>query len=80
MKNNLSDQSLESLTKQRNLLKGAAIGFGFIIIILFSLVIYLSVTKDKVSLLAVLPGSLIIMFPILMRISQLNAAIKSKSL
>jgi uncharacterized membrane protein len=35
MKNNLSEQPLESLEKQKKLLKGAAIGLGIVLLLAF---------------------------------------------
>jgi hypothetical protein len=76
MKNNLSEQSLESLVKQKNLLKGVAIGYGIILLVAFCLIIYVAVQKKNFALLAVFPASMIILLPILIRFGQLDKEIK----
>ena len=76
MKNNLSEQSLESLIKQKNLLKGAAIGYGIILLVAFCFILYVAVKKKNFALLAVFPASMIILLPILMRFGQLDKEIK----
>lgn len=76
MKNNLSELSLETLIKQRNLLKGVAIGFGILLIIAFCIIVYVAVKKRNFALIAVFPASMITLIPILFRYSQLNSEIK----
>jgi uncharacterized membrane protein len=76
MENNLSEQSLESLVKQKNLLKGVAIGYGIILLVAFCLIIYVAVKKKNFALLAVFPASMIILLPILIRFGQLDKEIK----
>ena len=78
--NNLSEQSLESLTKQRNLLKGVAIGFGIVLLIAFSIILYVALQKRNFALIAVLPASLITLLPILIRFGQINTEIKSRQI
>lgn len=78
MKNSLSEQSLESLTKQRNLLKGAAIGLGIVLLLAFSVILYVAVQKKNFALVAVLPASMITLLPILIRFGQINTEIKSR--
>ena len=76
MENNLSEQSLESLVKQKNLLKGVAIGYGIILLVAFCLIIYVAIKKKNFALLAVFPASMIILLPILIRFGQLDKEIK----
>lgn len=78
MKNNLSEQSLESLVKQRNLLKGVAIGFGVVLLLAFSIILYVVIEKKNFALIAVLPASMITLIPILLRFRQINTEIKSR--
>lgn len=78
MKNNLSGQSLEFLIKQRNLLKGVAIGFGIVLLLAFSIILYVAIEKKNFALIAVLPASMITLLPILLRFNQINTEIKSR--
>jgi len=78
MKTTLSEQSLESLIKQRNLLKGVAIGFGLVLIIAFALILFVAIKKKNFGLIAVLPASMITLIPILVRFGQINTEIKSR--
>ncbi|WP_316734866.1 hypothetical protein [Pedobacter aquatilis] len=78
MKNSLSEQSLESLTKQRNLLKGAAIGLGIVFLLAFGIILYIAMQKKNFGLIAVLPASMITLLPILIRFGQINTEIKSR--
>ncbi|GAA3968662.1 hypothetical protein GCM10022246_21750 [Pedobacter ginsengiterrae] len=78
MKNNLSDQSLEFLIKQRNLLKGVAIGFGIVLLLAFGIFAYVAIEKKNFALLAIFPASMITMLPILLRFGQINKEIKSR--
>ena len=78
MKNNLSEQSLEFLVKQRNLLKGVAIGFGVVLLLAFSIILYVVIEKKNFALIAVLPASMITLIPILLRFRQINTEIKSR--
>jgi len=80
MKNSLSEQSLESLIKQRNLLKGVAIGFGIVLLVAFSVILCVAVQKKNFGLIAVLPASMITLLPILMRFGQINNEIKSRQI
>ncbi|QPH40942.1 hypothetical protein [Pedobacter endophyticus] len=79
MKTEVSDQPIESLKKQRNLMKGVAIGYALVMAVAISLALYLTFTKQQAYLLAILPVCLIVMIPILMRVSQLNKAIKTRN-
>jgi hypothetical protein len=78
MKTEVSDQSIESLKKQRNLMKGVAIGYALVMTVAISLALYLTFTRQNAYLLAIVPGCLIVIIPILMRVSQLNTAIKNR--
>ncbi|MDN3586912.1 hypothetical protein QWY86_09550 [Pedobacter aquatilis] len=78
MKDNLSNQSLESLIKQRNLLKGVAIGFGVVLLLAFTIILYVAFQKKNFGLIAVLPASMITLLPILIRFGQINTEIKSR--
>ncbi|MEJ7559950.1 MAG: hypothetical protein WKF66_16680 [Pedobacter sp.] len=78
MKNNLSEQSLESLVKQRQLLKGAAIGLGIILLVAFCIIMYVAIKKHNYGLMAILPGSMLTLIPILIRSGQINTEINSR--
>lgn len=78
MSNNLSQLSLESLIKQRNLLKGVAIGLGLVLLLAFTIVLYIAFEKKNFGLIAVLPASMITLLPILIRFGQINTEIKSR--
>ncbi|RZL64305.1 MAG: hypothetical protein EOO93_07205 [Pedobacter sp.] len=78
MKTEVSDQSIESLKKQRNLMKGVAIGYALVMTVAISLALYLTFTRQNAYLLAIVPVCLIVIIPILMRVSQLNTAIKNR--
>lgn len=79
MKTEVSDQSIESLKKQRNLMKGVAIGYALVVAVATGLALYLIFTRQKTYLLAIVPVCLIVMIPIWMRVSQLNTAIKNRN-
>ena len=79
MKTEVSDQSIESLKQQRNLMKGVAIGYALVMAVAISLALYLTFTKHNAYLLAIVPVCLLVMIPILMRVSQLNTAIKNRN-
>jgi len=79
MKTEVSDQSIESLKKQRNLMKGVAIGYALVMAVAISLALYLTFNRQNAYLLAIVPVCMIVMIPILMRVSQLNIAIKNKN-
>jgi ABC-type Mn2+/Zn2+ transport system permease subunit len=72
MKNNLSEQPLESLEKQKKLLKGAAIGLGIVLLLAFCIIMYVAINKHKYGLLAILPGSILTLLPIIIRFAQIN--------
>lgn len=80
MKNNLSERSLEFLIKQRNLLKGVAIGFGIVLLLAFSLFVYVAIEKKNFALIAVIPASMITLLPIFLRVGQINKEIKSRQI
>ncbi|WP_231464259.1 MULTISPECIES: hypothetical protein [unclassified Pedobacter] len=80
MKSNLSELSLESLIKQRNLLKGVAIGFGLVLLLAFTVVLYVAIQKKNFGLIAVLPASMITLLPIMLRFSQIKTEIKSRQI
>lgn len=78
-KNSLSEVSIETLTKQKNLLKGVAIGFALVMLFAFGALLYLATKKGNYSLLAVWPASMITLLPIWIRFSQINQEIKSRN-
>lgn len=80
MDNHITDQTLTSLIKQKNLLKGAAIGLTIVIIIAFAITLYVAIQKKNFALVAVTPASLITLLPILMRLRQINNQIKSRKM
>jgi ABC-type Mn2+/Zn2+ transport system permease subunit len=78
MKNNLSEQPLESLEKQKKLLKGAAIGLGIVLFFAFSIIMFVAINKHKYGLLAILPGSMLTLLPIIIRFAQINTELKAR--
>jgi ABC-type Mn2+/Zn2+ transport system permease subunit len=78
MKNNLSEQPLESLEKQKKLLKGAAIGLGIVLFLAFCIIMYVAINKHKYGLLAILPGSMLTLLPIIIRFAQINTELKAR--
>jgi hypothetical protein len=78
MKSNLSEQPLESLIKQKQLLKGAAIGLATVLLLAFCIILYVAIQKHKFGLLAVIPGSMLTLLPILIRTKQLGTEINSR--
>jgi di/tricarboxylate transporter len=78
MKNNLPENSLKSLTKQRQLLKGAALGFGIILLLAFCIILYVAIKKNNYALISIFPASMITLLPILIRYKQISKEINSR--
>jgi hypothetical protein len=78
-KSKLADISLAELQKQKSTLTGILIGFGIIILVASGLLIYFISKGKNVALIAVIPGCMVTLLPALIRISQLNAEIKSRN-
>jgi len=78
MKENLPKQTLESLIKQRNLMKGVATAYIILLVIAISVLLYLSFKNKNFVPLAVAPSSMIILVPILLSLGRLNKEIKSR--
>jgi hypothetical protein len=78
MKTNLTESSLKSLIKQRQLLKGVAFGYGIILLVAFCIILYVAIKKHNYSLIAIFPASMIILLPIFIRYGQINTEINSR--
>ncbi|RWW92371.1 hypothetical protein [Flavobacterium cerinum] len=79
MKNNkLSGLTLEELYKRKKTLQGATIGFGIVMVIAFSILIYLVFQSKKFGLLAIMPAGFMTLLPGIIGLSQVNAEIKSR--
>ncbi|WP_126972901.1 hypothetical protein [Gynurincola endophyticus] len=79
MKSNpLSEYSIEELHRQQKTLKSAMIGIAVVLILVFCVLLYLIVTTKKYTLAAILPASMLSLFPVLFRWKQLNHEIKSR--
>ncbi len=78
MKSNLSELSIEALTKQRNLLKGVGIGFGILLFLALCIMLYIAALKKNFALISVFPASMITLIPIFMRVGQIEKEIKSR--
>lgn len=79
-KNQLSELTLEELNKQKKSTSGVLIGTLIVMLILSGIIFYLSITKHNTSLLTFIPIFLLSMLPGIIKLSQVNSEIKSRSL
>lgn len=79
-KNQLSELTLEELNKQKKSTSGVLIGTLIVMVILSGVIFYLSITKHNTSLLTFIPIFLLSMLPGIIKLSQVNSEIKSRSL
>ncbi|WP_316743125.1 hypothetical protein [Pedobacter antarcticus] len=79
-KNQLSELTLEELNKQKKSTSGVLIGTLVVMVILSGVIFYLSITKHNTSLLTFIPIFLLSMLPGIIKLSQVNSEIKSRSL
>lgn len=79
-KNQLSELTLEELNKQKKSTSGILIGTLVVMLILSGVIFYLSITKHNTSLITFIPIFMLSMLPGIIKLSQVNSEIKSRSL
>jgi len=77
--NKLSELPIEEIIRQKNLLKGVLIGFSIVLVIAYSILIYLMVTNKNYILFTIIPLGFITLLPAVIRLSQINAEIKLRN-
>jgi ABC-type bacteriocin/lantibiotic exporter with double-glycine peptidase domain len=74
----LTELSLEELNNKKKTVTGAVIGLGIVMLVACTLLIYLSITAKKTSLIAVAICCPIMFLPILINLQQINKEIKAR--
>jgi len=77
--NKLSELSIQEITKQKKLLTGVLIGFSIVLVIAYSILIYLMIRHKNYIILTIIPLGFVTLLPAIIRLSQINAEIKSRS-
>lgn len=77
-KSKLSALTIDELHKQKRSLNGMVLGTGIILLILCGVLLYLINKSRSFSLLPVVPCCLLIVIPGIIKLSQVNAEIKSR--
>lgn len=77
--NNLSELRMEEIIRQKNLLKGVLIGFSVVLVIAYSILIYLMVTNKNYILFTIIPLGFITLLPAILRLKQINTEIKLRN-
>ncbi|SHF70251.1 hypothetical protein [Pedobacter caeni] len=77
-KNQLSELTLDELYKKKKTLQGATIGLGIVMVIAFSILLYLVFKSRNFVLITVIPAGLISLIPGIIGLSQVNSEIKSR--
>ncbi len=80
MKNNkLSELPMEEIIRQKNLLKGVLIGFSVVLVVAYSILIYLMVSNKNYILFTIIPLGFITLLPAILRLKQINTEIKLRN-
>lgn len=79
MDKKLSELTISELNKRKSSLNGMLIGTSIVILILCSILLYLINKSQNFALIAVVPCCLLIMLPGIIKLSQINAEIKSRN-
>jgi hypothetical protein len=77
-KNQLSELTLEELYKKKKTLQGATIGLGIVMVIAFSILLYLVFKSRNFALITIIPAGLISLIPGIIGLVQVNSEIKSR--
>jgi flagellar basal body-associated protein FliL len=79
-KNSLSELTAEELNKQKSSLIKILLASGIVMLILFTVSMYIVLRYEKSSAqVAIIPVCLVFLLPALIKLSQVNTEIKSRS-
>jgi hypothetical protein len=78
-KNKLTELTIDELSKEKSSIKGVLIGTAIVMLILCGAIFYLANRKQNFGLMAIVPCCLLTMLPATIRLSQINAEIKSRN-
>ncbi|CAL1518888.1 hypothetical protein MMC2321_02633 [Chitinophaga sp. MM2321] len=76
--NKFSDLTINELNKQKSSLNRILLGTGIVMLILCTVLLYLISKSQNFALIAVIPCILLTMLPGIIKLSQINAEIKSR--
>jgi hypothetical protein len=79
MNKTLSELTISELNKRKSSLSRILIGTGIVILVLCSVILYLVNRNQNFALIAVVPCSLLMMLPGIIKLSQIIAEIKSRT-
>ena len=79
-KNQLSELTLDELYKKKKTLQGATIGLGIVMLIAFSILLYLVFKNRNFALITIIPAGLISLIPGIIGLAQVNSEIKLRKL
>lgn len=74
-----SELSIEELYKKKKTLTSIMIGFGVVMVILYAILLYLIFKSESFALIAIIPASLLSIFPTLIILGQVNSEIKLRN-
>lgn len=77
--NKLSELPMEEIIRQKNRLKGVLIGFSVVLVVAYSILIYLMVTNKNYILFTIIPLGFITLLPAILRLKQINTEIKLRN-
>ncbi len=77
---NLKSLSDEELILRRNKLRGAYLGMGIVLLFALSILVYLIISKELYTLLAVVCATPLTLLPGLITISNVNKEIKERGI
>ena len=75
----LNELTLDELQAKKNMLKGAVIGLGCILLMACIACIYLAITAKKISLVTVVIGCALSFLPALANLRQINSEINRRN-
>jgi hypothetical protein len=78
-KNKLTELTIDELSKEKSSIKGVLIGTAIVMLILCGAIFYLANRNQNFGLIAIVPCCLLTMLPATIRLSQINAEIKSRN-
>lgn len=77
--NKLTDLTIEELNKQKKLLTGVLAGFSIVMVVAYSILIYLMFASKDFKLFTIVPLGFVGLLPAIIRLDQINTELKSRS-
>ena len=74
-----ADLTIEELNKQKKLLTGVLAAFIIVMVIAYSVLLWLMIRNDSYTLFAIIPLGFVILLPAMIKLSQINTKLKLRS-